>query len=255
MNHLRNTAVVLSLAAHVSVAYALTKHVSEHTSSVMTFDLGTGDDQFVVEQGIGLSSVVKLGEDLETIRTAEVTPVETVTPPPAVQETKPVEELQETITSTADKAPEDNIVKLDEPPPPETKPEEVKTIAAVEPPVQVAIARDASSGEERTGGNAAEKAAYLGKLVKVFNECAFKPKKVLQGSTKIQIVLDEQGKLVDRKIVTSSGDPKVDEAALANVDYAATTCKEEGLPPPPKGLTASDRTLNQTYNYRAKATN
>ncbi len=236
----------MSLVAHGSFAYALTHHVSTSTDFA-AFDAGSGDDRFVVEQGIGIDNIVKLGDDVQTIRTAELTPVETL--PTPVEETKPVEELQQAITSVNERAVEDNIVKPEEPAP-EIKPQETKPVEAVEQPVQVAIAKDASSGGEQTGGNASELAEYRGKLVKLFQECKFPPKKRIIGNAQVRVIVDELGKVVNREIVKSSGDPKVDEAALANVDYALSDCKDEGLPKAPEGLTASDRTVIQGYNFK-----
>ncbi len=246
MNQVRSLAVVMSLIAHGSFAYALTHHVSTSNNS-SAFEAGTGDDQFVVEQGIGIDNIVKLGDDVQTIRTAELTPVETL--PTPVQETKPVEELQQAITSVSERAVEDNIVKPEEPLP-EIKPQETTPVEAVDQPVQVAIAKDASSGGEQTGGNASALAEYRGKLVKLFQECKFPPKKKIVGNAQVRIVVDELGKVVNREIVKSSGDLKVDEAALANVDYALNDCKDEGLPKAPEGLTATDRTMIQGYNFK-----
>jgi outer membrane biosynthesis protein TonB len=246
MNSVRSIAVALSLIVHGSFAYALTRHVST-SNEFAAFDAGTGDDQFVVEQGIGIDNIVKLGDDVQTIRTSELTPVETL--PTPVQETKPVEELQQAITSVSEKAVDDNIVKTEDPLP-EIKPQETKPVEAVEKPVQVAIAKDASSGGEQTGGNATALAEYKGKLVKLFQECKFAPKKRLVGNAQVRIVVNELGKVVNREIVKSSGDPKVDQAALANVDYALNDCKDEGLPKAPEGLTATDRTVIQGYNFK-----
>ena len=89
-----------------------------------------------------------------------------------------------------------------------------------------------------------------GKLVKLFQECKFPPKKKLIGNAQVRIVVDELGKVVNREIVKSSGDAKVDQAALANVDYALSDCKDEGLPQAPQGLTATDRTVIQGYNFK-----
>ena len=103
---------------------------------------------------------------------------------------------------------------------------------------------------EQAGGNASALAEYRGKLVKLFQECKFPPKKRIVGNAQVRIVVDELGKVVNREIVKSSGDLKVDEAALANVDYALNDCKDEGLPKAPEGLTATDRTMIQGYNFK-----
>lgn len=249
MNLLRASAVVLSLAAHGTFAWALVGHTGEN-NLYQAFDQGSGDDQFVVEQGIGLDGIVKLGNDIETIRTAEVTPVDTE-PPVPVQEAKPVEDLQQAITSTSETAVEDKVVKTEEPPPPpEIKPEEVMPVETVQQPMQVALAKDASTGAAKTGGDTMALAEYRGKLAKLFQECKFAPKKRVVGNAQVRITVDESGKVVNREVVKSSGDPGVDRAALANVDYAVGDCNDKGLPQAPMGLTADDRTVVQGYVFK-----
>lgn len=252
MIDLRPIALIASLAAHVAAgAYALKPPTGEQRMAA--FDQGTGNDQFVVEQGAGIDGIVKLGDSVETVRAAEVTPVE-ATPPPPPQEVKPVDELQDTVISKSVTAVEDNIVKLPDPPP-EVKPQEVTPTEimppqVVEPPMTVAVAREESSGAAKTGGDANAVAEYRGKLSKLFQECKFAPKKRVVGNAQVRITVDETGKVVNREIVKSSGNPDVDQAALANVDYALKDCREYGLPQAPQGLTANDRTVLQPYSFK-----
>lgn len=249
MNLLRASAVGLSLVAHGTFAWALVGHTGEN-SIYQAFDQGSGDDQFVVEQGIGLDGIVKLGNDIETIRTAEVTPVDTE-PPVPVQEVKPIEDLQQAITSTSETASEDKVVKTEEPPPPpEIKPQEVKPAETVQQPLQVALAKDASTGSVKSGGDTTALAEYRGKLAKIFQECKFAPKKRVVGNAQVRITVDEHGRIANREVVKSSGDPGVDRAALANVDYAVGDCKDARLPEAPEGLTAEDRTVLQGYVFK-----
>ena len=70
------------------------------------------------------------------------------------------------------------------------------------------------------------------------------------GNAQVRITVDELGRVVGREIVKSSGNPDVDQAALANVDYAIKDCKEEGLPQAPKGLTEAERSVLQGYSFR-----
>ena len=247
MNVMRAFAIALSLAAHASLAWALVRPASD--SRYQAFDAGSGEDQFVVEQGIGIESIVKLGEAAETVRTAAITPVEAPLPVP-VREVKPVDEIDAAITSKAVTAVEDNIVKTEEPLPPEFKPHEAKPVEPAEQPVQVAIAKEASTGTARLGGDPMALAEYRGKLAKLFQECKFPPKKKVVGNAQVRIIVDDEGQVVRREIAKSSGDPKVDEAALANVDYAVRDCKDEGMPKAPEGLTVTDRTVLQGYTFK-----
>ncbi len=253
MNTLRAITFVSSLALHAGLAAYAAYAPTPADRSFQSFDQGTGNDQFVVEQGVGIDGIVKLGDSVETIRAAEVTPVEQAPPPPP-PEAKPVDELQDTIVSKSVTAVEDNIVKIDEPPP-EVKPEEVKPVEVqpvevTEPPITVTIAKEASSGTVQTGGDSTALAEYRGKLAKLFQECTFAPKKRVVGNAQVRIIVDEAGRIVNREIVKSSGNADVDKAALANVDYAIKDCKEEALPQAPEGLTDTDRTVLQGYSFK-----
>ena len=247
MNLVRTTTICLSVLAHATFAWALVGPAHEQ-ARYQAFDQGSGDDQFVVEQGIGLEGIVKLGEDIQTIRTTEVTPVESEQPQP-IEQAKPVDELQETITSKSEKAVEDNIVKTEEPPP-EIKPSEVKPVETAAQPLMVAVAKEASSSGVKSGGDTTALAEYRGKLARLFQECKFAPKRRVVGNAQVRIIVDEQGKVLRREIAKSSGDPRVDEAALANVDYAVKDCKDDGLPQAPQGLTEQDRTVTQGYVFK-----
>lgn len=252
MINLRVITFVASLAAHVGFAAYAAYIPPAGERRFQAFDQGEGNDEFVVEQGLGIEGIVKLGDSVETIRTVDVTPVEAT--PPAPTEVKPVDELQDAIVSKAAEAVEDNIVKVEEPPPEvqpdEVKPTEVQPVQAVEPPITVAIAKEASSGAERKGGDASALAEYRGKLAKLFQECKFPPKKRVVGNAQVRIMVDAAGKVVGREIVKSSGNPDVDKAALANVDYALNDCKDEALPQAPEGLTENERTVLQGYSFK-----
>lgn len=252
MNNLRAIAVVASLAGHIGMAAYAAYVPTSVDRRFQAFDQGEGTDEFIVEQGVGIDGIVKLGDSVETIRTVDVTPVEAT--PPAPTEVKPLDELQDAIVSKAAEAVEDNIVKIDEPPPEvqpeEVKPTEVQPVQAIEPPITVAIAKEASSGSAKTGGDASALAEYRGKLAKLFQECKFPPKRRVVGNAQVRITVDELGRVVGREIVKSSGNPDVDQAALANVDYALKDCKDEALPQAPEGLTAADRSVLQGYSFK-----
>lgn len=252
MIDLRVITFVASLAAHVGFAAYAAYIPPAGERRFQAFDQGEGNDEFVVEQGLGIEGIVKLGDSVETIRTVDLTPVEAT--PPAPTEIKPVDELQDAVVSKAAEAVEDNIVKADEPPPEvqpeEVTPMEVQPMQAVEVPLTVAIAKEASSGSAKKGGDATALAEYRGKLAKLFQECKFPPKKRVIGNAQVRITVDETGKVIGREIVKSSGNPEVDQAALANVDYAIQDCKEEALPQAPEGLSDNERTVLQGYTFK-----
>jgi periplasmic protein TonB len=214
----RTIAVALSLMFHASVGYAMLPR--DDLNPIDAFDVGTGNDQFVVEQGIAIEGIAKLGDDLQTIEMADVTPVAQEVPPP-VNEVKPVDELRDTITSAESKI-EDNIVKTEDPPPPVTPPPTPQVVQAQEQPQQVAIAMEQSSGEAKKG--AADPAIfkqYLGKLSEFVQKAKINPRSKLTGTVWVKFKVSPEGELLSREITSSSGSKVLDEAAVAALDRAA----------------------------------
>lgn len=218
MSLIRAAAISISVLAHATLGYALARHVSE--PAVAAFEKGEGDDFLTVEQGIAIEGLAKLGDAMETIETAEAMPVEAVTPPP-VQEVKPVDELSEAITSEASTV-EDNIVKVDEPPPPDVQeekpPEQAQTVTQ---PQQVAILTEQSSGEAKVAGDATARAEYLGKLRNVLERAKVNPRSRYSGTVVVKFKVSTDGELMWREVSSSSGSKTLDDAALAALDRAA----------------------------------
>ncbi|MEZ5898168.1 MAG: TonB family protein [Hyphomicrobiaceae bacterium] len=219
MNLIRATAVAISALVHASLGYSFAQH--EPSPTVVSFEKGEGEDVLTVEQGIAIEGLAKLGNDMETIETAEVTPVDPVTPPPPIEEVKPVDELSEAITSEQSKV-EDNIVKLDEPPPPEAQQEKPpEQVQPVQQPQQVAILSEQSSGEAKVAGDATARMEYLGKLRNVLERAKVNPRSRQAGTVVVKFKIGTDGQLMSREITTSSGSKVLDDAALAALDRAA----------------------------------
>jgi protein TonB len=219
MTSLRSIAIALSLVAHASFGYAMLPR--SDASELAAFDAGTGNDTIFVEQGIALEGLVKLGDALETIETADITPVAKETPPP-VQDVKAVDELRDTITSQESKV-EDNIVKTAEPPPPVTPPPPKPEVAQAEAqPQQVAMASEQSSGEAKKGASDPTLVRqYLGKLSESVQRAKVNPRSKLTGTVWVKFKVSPAGELLSREITTSSGSKVLDEAAVAALDRAA----------------------------------
>ena len=216
MKSFRTIAVALSLMVHASVGYAMLPR--NDVNPIDAFDVGTGNDNIVVEQGIAIEGLAKLGDELQTIETVDVTPVAQEVPPP-LQEVKPVDELRDTITSAESKV-EDNIVKTEEPPPP--APPTPQIVQAQEQPQQVAMATAQSSGEAKKG--AADPAIfkqYLGKLSEFVQKAKINPRSKLTGTVWVKFKVSPEGELLSREITASSGSKVLDEAAVAALDRAA----------------------------------
>ncbi|HPG88383.1 MAG TPA: TonB family protein [Hyphomicrobium sp.] len=233
MQSLRAVAVTLSLVVHGSLGYALIAKPQMTVSDA--FDAGTGTDSILVEQGIAIEGLAKLGDAIETIETAEVVPMVAETPPP-VEEVKEIDELKDAITSEASTV-EDNIVKTEEEPPPEIEEKPPITEAMpVEQPEQIAIVTEQSSGEAKSGSvDATQRTQYLGKLRDVLERSKINPRSRLAGTVWVKFKVGMNGELMSREIMTSSGSKVLDDAAVAALERAA--------PFPPMPNTVADEPL------------
>ena len=218
MMPLRTIAIALSLLVHMPIGYAV--YVRNDTAEIEAFDSGTGNDSVLVEQGIAIEGMAKLGDALQTIETADVTPVAQETPPPLL-EVKPVDELRDAITATESKI-EEHIVKAEEPPPPTPEPPKPDVVAAKDQPQQVAMLSEQSSGEAKQGSlTTTARTEYLGRLSKVLEKAKINPRSKLAGTVIVKFKVGADGELLSREITTSSGSKVLDEAAVAALDRAA----------------------------------
>lgn len=219
MTSLRTGTIALSLMLHATLGYAMMPRYDN--VPVDALNEGTGTDMVVVEQGIAIEGLAKLGDALQSIETADITPVARETPPP-VQEVKPVDELRDAVTSTESKV-EEQIVKTEEPPPPTTPPPPTPDVVqANEQPQQVAMATEQSSGEEKKG--AADPTLvrqYLGKLSEVVQKAKINPRSKLVGTVWIKFKVSPAGELLSSEITASSGSKVLDQAAVASLERAA----------------------------------
>ena len=241
-------ALFVSLLLHATGGYSLGGQAAA-PDRIEAFEAGNGNDKFQVEAGIAIEGIVKLGDDLSTIQTAALAPVE-ATPPPPPEEIKPVEELHDAVTSTAPEAIEEKIVKTVEPPPPtpveQPKPDDIKP--QEQQPQQVAMLTEASSGHEQHGGDATVMKEYHGKLSKIFQSSKFSPNTKLKGKVEVSVTIGSDGKMLSRQIKTSSGHQILDNTAIAIVDRAAA--EFEGALP--KGLVLSQFSITQPFDFTTR---
>ena len=149
-------------------------------------DLGHGTDIVLVEQGIATEGLAKLGNDMETIETAEVIPVEQPPPPPP-QEIKP-DELRDVIASDASTI-EQEVVKTEEPPPLEPPPPAPQVVQVKEQPEQVAVLTQQSSGDAKTGGDAKAFGLYLGQINEHVQKAKVNPRSRLAGTVVMRFTI------------------------------------------------------------------
>jgi protein TonB len=174
---------------------------------------GSGADSMVVEQGIAIEGVAKLGEDLATIE-----PVDAITSPesqatPQPEEVKPVEQ---TDVITSERGPEQEVAKD---PVPEVKEARPPQIAMIQQ--EATVEQHESSGQAMSGGDANAQSAYLGALRAHLERSKINPHSGIVGTAVVHFVVDASGRVVSREISVSSGSKLLDNAALASIDRAA----------------------------------
>jgi len=251
---LRLATLILSLALHASLFIPFMS-----VSGGAALDAGTGDDQFVVEQGIALEGVTNFGEAEEMIETVDIPPVQA-----AELTAKPVEQVQpeitDAITSTENvnetdilPAPEEQKV-VEEPKPieepkvveevvPEEKPVEVQ---AQEQAAQVATLIEQSSGAAQVGGDTTQRRAYLGQVRKTLERAKVNPRSAQSGTVLVRFTVGPQGELLSRTIEQSSGSKILDDAAMAALDRAAP------FPPLPQEIASGPLEVQVPFRFMTR---
>jgi periplasmic protein TonB len=213
MKPFRAIAIALSLMIHASLGYAMLPRTIA-ASTLDTSEAGTGEDSIVVEKGIALEGLSKLGDALDTIQTSDVSPVAQQTP---VQDVKPIDEIRDVITATESKV-EEKIVKTEELRPEPPKPDVVQ---AQEQPQQVAMLTEKSSSEEKVGQqNLAARSAFDGQVSNVLQKAQVDRKFKKLGTVKFSFTIGLRGELLSRQITASSGSPDLDQLVIAALEKA-----------------------------------
>lgn len=253
---------LVSLAIHGGFAYGTLYPAAGDVPEEAAVHEGTGMDIMVVEQGIALEGVAKLGEDVMTMDAVLAPPLVAAAAQPLEQveaveeqEEMPVEEVPEiepiedkVIASDAGPEQMDFIEPVQEEmkePEPEVKdqplPPQMATV-----PQQTVLAMRESSADELTGGNTTSRRAFSGALWSHIQQHKVIPRTKVTAKTKVKIWIDAEGKLLDSKIVKSSGSKDLDEAALATVANAAP------FPPIPADWGVETHEEIVPFNYTVK---
>jgi protein TonB len=206
-----------------------------------SLDSGTGEDTFVIEQGISIEGLSRVGESEVSIEAVEAPQVLQSTPP--VEEVKPVEEdVQHVIGSEA--GPEQEKIvrepeteKLEEP-----KPEQIATVQQTE----VAVDEQKASGKKQEGGDATAMSAYRGKLFTHISGKKLNPRSRDAGVAVVRFTVGPGGELVSREIATSSGSKILDDAAIASIDRAAP------FPPMPSDVKNEPMVVSVPFRFTVR---
>jgi protein TonB len=194
------------------------------TTGGAALDAGTGNDSFVVEQGIALEGVTKFGEAEEMIETVDIPPVQETVEPKPIEEVKP--DLTDVVTSTVSDH-EEEVVTKEEKPVEDEKPAEVPVKQQAP---QVATLIEQSSGAAQEGGDTTIRLAYLGSLRKTLERSKVNPRSRQSGTVLVRFTVGPKGQLLSREVEKSSGSKLLDDAALAALDRASP------FPPMPENL-------------------
>lgn len=224
---------LLSLGLHGAIAFAL----MDVTAGGAALDSGTGDDMFVVEQGIALEGVAKLGEAEEMIETVDIPPVEATNEPEPVKEIDP--DLTNVVTST-ESTNEEQVV-AEEPPPIED--EKPAAVQVKEQAAQVATLVEKSSGAAQEGGDATARRKYLGSLRKSLERAKVNPRSRRAGTVLVRFTVGPTGEVISREVKSSSGSKVLDDAALAALDRASP------FPPMPENIARGPIEVQVPFNF------
>ncbi len=222
----------ISLSLHAALPLALIG-----VTGGSALDAGTGDDMFVVEQGIAIQGVAKFGEAEERIETVDVPPVQPVETPREVKEIEP--ELNNVVTST--EAAHEEQVAAEDPKPIEDKP--IEPVPVQEQAPQVATLIEQSSGQAQEGGDTTQRRAYLGTLSKSIERAKVNPRSRLAGTVMVRFTVGPDGSLISRAVERSSGSKVLDEAAVAALDRAAP------FPPMPQNVAQGPLEVSVPFEF------
>lgn len=214
MAPLRINMLILSAVLHSAAGWYVFA-----PNSGNAYALGTGNDQFIIENGIAIEGPALFGQDVETVEAVEAEPVELSEARPEIQEVKPEEVKEDTKviaseTGPVQEVPPDEVKVVEQP-----KQQQVATIEQT--PVERVEAKQAV-GATKTGGDASAKRIYEGKLHNHILKKIVRPKAGQRtGVVLVRFTIDASGEVLSREIAKTSGFPNIDEAALATIDRAS----------------------------------
>ena len=234
---LRPLTWLVSLALHGVAASLLLM-----TASRAALDAGSGDDRFVVEQGLALESLAKPGEARISTPAVDVEPVQLSEARPAIEEVKTVEKKEEMPIIDSNEGPaQETIPEVEPEPVAQPKPSQV---AAIEQPENILVEEQHSAGETKKGGNAPEKSAYMGRISHHLDGKKVRPKSRQSGTVIVRFTIDARGQVLSSEIAKSSGSKVLDAAALASI------AKASPFPPMPEGWSGEPFVITVPFMYR-----
>ena len=199
-------------------------------------DEGSGEDTFVVEQGIALDGFARMGEaevDIAAVEApppvlAAAAPIEEVKPPPPAEDVPHVigsefgpeqedvvlapepEELRETPDEVVEQTEPDEIKEI----------QEIEQVAVIEQ-TEMSIEEQRATGAKQEGGRATAISAYRGRLYSHISRKKVSPRSQRVGTVIVRFTVGRQGELISSEVTKSSGHQILDDAAIASITRAA----------------------------------
>ncbi len=205
-------------------------------------DSGSGDDMFIVEQGIAIEGFAQLGEAETTTPEVEA-PTEISEARPPLEEVKPVEEDVQHVIGSESGPEQEKIVK--EPEPEKIEEPHPKQVATLEQ-TEVAVEEQKASGAKKTGGDTTAASEYRGKLYQHLERKKVNPRSREAGTVVVRFTVDSSGQVVSREVTASSGSKMLDDAAVASIDKAAP------FPPMPGEIASAPMVVSVPFKFSVR---
>jgi periplasmic protein TonB len=237
MNWVRVSAILVALGVHAAAIVAL-----------MSF--GAREDG--LETGAGL-------DDLKVVATVTMQSEENLGLDALTQERQDASAAAPPVPETKQEVKREDAIEMDPPPPDESAPPQAPVQAkSDDKPVEkqeaqpTAPSLSASAQQEQRAISRDLEARrsqafslYNAEIYKAIATHALRPKEVLKGRVGVELTLSPAGKLLNRRVVKSSGIHLLDETAMANLENVP-------FPTPPDGLVREPYTVTFSFDYSVK---
>jgi protein TonB len=232
MQILRPVAVLLSLASHAALGAVFIT-----TEPALTaFEEGEGSDAFTSELTISIEGSSMLGGTEEVVEAIDIAPVQEAVEAEPVETKEP--ELKDIITAT--EAPTEAPIEIEKAEPVEEEKPVEMTAIEIAPTV---AAEQQNVGSKLSGGDVTARRAYMGEIAKKLQRSKVNPRSTQTGTVLLRFTVDQQGEILSRAVLQSSGSKLLDDAALASLERAAP------FPPLPGSVAGGPLELQVPFRF------
>lgn len=237
MSWVRGSAILAALGVHAAAVLALMTFAAQEDA----LQAGAGQDELSVVATVSMQSEESLGLNALTLERQD-----------ASAAAQPVPETKQEVKR-------EDAIEMDPPPPDETAPAQAPVQAKAEDkPVEkqetqpTAPSLSASAQQEQRALSRDLEARrsqafslYNAEIYRAIASHTLRPKEVLKGQVGVELTLSPAGKLLNRRVVKSSGIHLLDDTAMANLE-------DVPFPTPPAGLVKEPYTVTFSFDYSVK---